>query len=282
MTEPKRPIFVVRVLNEYRNVFNDDWGAHFLEVTAKASKLDGLGLDLVMEWRASVYTAAMPPTILDHVKAFYDGFIRARHIDTTLVKLAEAIPARLLRRLPELSGDPELVRKLQREIVQLGSDVHEANKQHEEFDIEKAWNEYLTHHVFQLSLWGSQRICYLAIYNSYENFVLQCVKLRIPGEKCRVTTTDFKSQLSRAFGDDMLQQCWTHEAVNIARVARHSLSHAGGRVTDDLEKLKKKHGFVVVDDRIQVTPADMKSLLSTLKHAAMELANRAAGMQEFQ
>lgn len=280
MSDPRYGIYVVSILQEYRNIFSDDWAHRFFAVTSKAPRLDTLALDLVTEWRASVYAMSMPPAILDHIKAFYDGFFQNEKPNTNLLNLATQIPKRLVRKVPELTGSPELIRKLEVEIVRLGAEINEISEcDREEFDIEKTWREYLGHHVFQLALWGSQRNGYLSIFNSYESFLLQCVKARTPNEPCRVTRSEFKRQLTAAFGEQLLHDCWTCPEINIAKLARHAISHAGGRVTDDLSK--QKHGLHEHEGRIQITPADTKALLGILKQAAMSLAIKAADLSEF-
>jgi hypothetical protein len=76
----------------------------------------------------------------------------------------------------------------------------------------------------------------------------------------------FKSDFSAAFGEHLLKKCCDNSALDIARFARHALSHAGGRLTQELASTS--HGFVVCDGRIHITPKDTKALFSLLKDAA--------------
>jgi hypothetical protein len=177
--------------------------------------------------------------------------------------------------------DPSSVRRLQERIVNLGAEMEEARDRAKfEFQMEEMWRSYLGKHAYQLSLWGSQRICYVSIYNSYENFLVRSLQIARSIDSCRVTDKDFPKNLAASFGDDVRDKCWiSNIQINVARLARHALSHAGGRVTDDLAK--HKHGFVVKDDRIQVTPEKTKALFSLLKNAVYSLAEKAVVMQEF-
>ena len=146
--------------------------------------------------------------------------------------------------------------------------------------LEETWNDYVNTNVYKLSLWGSQRICYVAIYNAYENYLVRCVKAACGLSKCRSSQEHFKDHLKNAYGKDLLKQCWTCDDINIARVARHALSHAGGRITDDVKNLKF-HPFKEMDGRINVTPFVTKGLLTVLKDATYALAERSLDKPEF-
>ena len=171
-----RTVYVTTTLDAYRNFFSDDWGERVDRLTANKPKLSEIVFDLMMEWRAAAYTASLPVSILEHMKAYHDGFVNTGELNTNLLRLAQVIPAKLAQELPELAADPSLIRRIQEKLVDLGAKMEEARDNATmEFPLEETWQSYLQEHVYQLSLWGSQRICFVSIYNSYENFLIRAV-----------------------------------------------------------------------------------------------------------
>lgn len=273
-------IFIDNQFDSYHNFFSDDWGERILALVTGSPTLHQFVFDLLMDWRAAAYTAALPAQILEHVKHFHDGYLSESEPNTFLLRFSEGVIGRLALEIPELTRDPPLLRRLQTKIVELGAETQDIHRKVKiEFPMEETWQDYLKFSAYQLSLWGSQRICYVAIYNSYENFLTQCVATANGIAKCRTTNRDFKRLFADVFGEPLHDQCWSNNAVNIARLARHALSHAGGRVTPDLAK--QNHDFVVTDNAIQVIPANTKELFNLLKECAYSLAEAARTMPQF-
>ncbi|MGA2062226.1 MAG: hypothetical protein ABSG67_17215 [Thermoguttaceae bacterium] len=278
--EIRRNAYIETSLESYRDFFSDDWGERIDALTNSAPKLSEIVFDIMMEWRAAAYTASLPVSILDTMKAYHDGFVKTGELNSTILRLAKGVTAKLARKVPELTADTSLIRRLQEQIIVLGADLEDARSRAKlEFPMKEVWNSYLDKYPYQLSLWGSQRICYVSIYNSYENFLVRSLQIARSISNCRATDRDFKKKFADSFGNLLLNKCWTSNGINIARLARHALSHAGGRVTDDLAK--QKHGFVVRDGRIQVTPEKTKALFSLLKDSVYALAEKAVIMKEF-
>ncbi len=275
-----RTAYVTTSLDTYRNFLSDDWGERLDQLTATKAKLSEIVIDLMMDWRAAAYTASLPVSIIDHMKAFHDAFVNTGELNTTLLRLAQVIPGRLAQDLPELTLDPSTIRCLQAKLVDLGAEIEEArDKAKCEFPVEETWQSYLKEDAYQLSLWGSQRICYVSIYNAYENFLVRAVCIAQSISSCRSSDREFKKYLAQSFGEPLRDKCWTATNVNIARLARHALSHTGGRVTDKLGK--QNHRFVIRDGRIQVTPEKTKALFALLKDCVYSLAQKAVTMPAF-
>jgi hypothetical protein len=279
--ELRRKVHIETNIDDYRHFFSDDWAASVFQLTEHLPKIYELIFDLVMEWRSAAYTASLPVAVIEHMRAFHDGFVNTGEINTVLLRLAHDIPAKLALDVPELTHDPVLVRRLQERIVNLGAELEEARSRAQvAFPIDDTWRSYIEDSVFQLSLWGSQRICFVSIYNSYDNFLVRTLRIAISDNRCRSTDREFRSRFRDVFGAPLLEKCWTSDDVNIARLARHALSHAGGRLTDELAQ--QKHGFIVRDHRIQITPQKTKELFAMLKDAAFSLAEKAVTLPAFQ
>lgn len=278
-----RKVYVHTTPDSYRNFMSDDWAERINAFTLPAPKLSELVFDVVLDWRAAAYAVSLPAMLPEQVKGYHDSFVNSGDINTTLLRLAEGICRKLARRIPEVTSDPELIRRLQAEIVNLGSDLEAAKSGTEiEMPLDKLWEEYIKLPAFYLGLWGSQRVGYVSIYNAYDNFVVEMVKVALSPPRCRSSDSGFNNQFAIAFGEPLKAKCWTDGRLNIARAARHALSHAGGRVTKELADLRPKHDFVVEDDRIQVTPEKTKELYGLLKDCVSALAEKAVTMPEFE
>ena len=68
---------------------------------------------------------------------------------------------------------------------------------------------------------------------------------------------------------------WNLERV----VIRHALSHNGGRVTEELGK--QKHGVLVIDDELQIVPADIHQMLKRLRLAVRDIILAAKEFPQF-
>ena len=278
-----RKVYVHTTPDSYRNFLSDDWAARIDALTSPVPKLSALVLDVVLDWRAAAYAVSLPAMLPEQVKGYHDSFVNSGEINTTFLRLAEGICRKLVRLIPELTSDPALIRRLQAEIVNLGSDLEAAKSGTEiELPLHELWQEYITLPAFYLGLWGSQRIGYVSIYNAYDNFVVEMVRLALSPPRCRSSDSGFNNLFTNAFGEPLKAKCWTDSPVNIARAARHTLSHAGGRVTKELNDLRPKHDFVVEGGRIQITPDKTKDLYAVLKDCVYALAEKAVTMPQFQ
>ena len=279
MEDTIRRIYVDTVLESYRNFFDNDWAASIVSIARDSAQLLQMIYDLTLEWRGAAYNAALPVELLEHVKSFYDGFVRSETPNTDLLQLSEALTARLGREIQEIGFDPVTLRRVQAKIIELGAQIQESVRNAPlTFPLEQAWDQYLNVLSYRITLWGSQRISYLAIYNSYENFLTQCVRIARGEAKYRMSR-DFSEHFKNAFGDELLDVCWTNQSINIARLARHALSHAGGRLTSDLSK--QNHGFIVESNSIQVAPDKTKGLYDLLKGSVHALSEKAITIERF-
>jgi hypothetical protein len=278
-----RKVHIETDIEAYRYLLSDDWGERVFALTEIAPKLSTLIFDLMIGWRAAAYTASLPVSIVEHLKSFHDSYVNSGEINTTLLRIMPATMQKLVPRVPELTGDPELVRKLQKAIADIGTEIEEARGNTKiEFPFEETWQDYLTNHVFQLSLWGSQQIAFVSIYNSYDNFVAQLVGIALSlDEYPRTAGKKFKKHFCDAFGEQLKEKCWTKHELQVVREVRHALSHAGGRVTTELDAHRPKHDFIVVEERLQVTPDKTKALFVLLKDCVYSLSEAAVKMNQF-
>ena len=146
--------------------------------------------------------------------------------------------------------------------------------------MEELWEQYLSTPPYKHTIWSTMRICYVSVYNAYDHFIYRCNELVSTSNTCRTTDRGFNEMFRKTFGDEILDKCWTQDAIRIPRLVRHSLSHAGGRKTKKLSDVK--HGMRMQGGVFQVVPNDIKALYKTLQCAATELVRVAREMKEFE
>jgi hypothetical protein len=237
-------------------------------------------MDLVLAWRAIAYTASMPVTAIKAMQAATLGYAKYVSPDGSIISFAESILAKVSRKIPELVEDRDLRSRLMSEFA-IVADEFRARRSTitPEMPIEPLWQEFLEQDAFRLSVWASQRIAYVAFYNAYESFLVNCAKRALGVTQLRVSEKPFLSALRNAFGSDLSGVCWTNHEIHISREVRHSLSHAGGRETEKLKK--QKHGIKLVDDVLQIFPDDNHNLLRRLRAGIDALISAAVAHPRF-
>lgn len=258
----------------YKTFFDHDWARKFDELVA-GSKLAEPVLSLCVNWKSAANTHLMPWLMVENLKGFWEGFLRGQE------SYSEQAVAHLARHVPDAMGDSlsHMKRKKLAEVMtDLGSRMKEFREQDgEEIDPQALFDTFLHGQggsELQLSIWGSQRIVYGAVYHAYENFVSRCVGLaRIEPDYRSSNVKSLHADARAAFGDSTADFCLTDQAVDAARLVRNALAHHGGKETDQLKKVP--HGVDVVDGVLQVMPDDNRRLFDALKDRVFKLAETA-------
>ena len=130
-------------------------------------------------------------------------------------------------------------------------------------------------HEFQLAIWGSQRICFGAIYVAYEDFVRECIRLAlgIAKYKPRGGITTIVADAARFFGQPLADDCLNAPEVWHSRLVRNALAHNGGKETDELKQVQ--HGIRVESGLLQIMAPDNRRLFNILKIRAYKLTEKA-------
>lgn len=270
------PIHHVRIddnLDSYRSFFDHDW-AKQIDALVRGTKLEGPVFTLGMTWKSVANTHFMPWLLVVSLIRQLDGFMETNPaMAATVIK---DIRANLLHAVEDCLSR-EARRRLTAAINTLSAaavlaqhDVKGAVRAR--LSPEVHWNELLKNPEFKFSIWGSQRICYGALYHAFEYFARQCVAIgsgqsdewRLPG--------NIVEAAKRLYGPEFVDKCLGDRAVTIARFVRNALAHQGGRVTSELEGIG--HGMVVEDGEIQIMPDNTAALYNVLKTKAFDLAER--------
>ena len=275
-----RQVWVTTSIEPYREVITRGWCEQLSSLTQKRNFIDEIAFDLILDWRAAELTAKMPVSMLDSIRAYHNAFVKNGSVTTSLIRLSELVPQALAKNLPPVLLNRTDSRELQKALVRIGKKVGRDRKNVDvELSLEDMWQQHLKSPGFQMSLWGSQRVSYVATYNAYDNFVYRMVTAALPHEQCRTIEKRFPLQFEKAFGSELCDSCWRSEQVHIARLVRNSLSHSGGLVSGKLAE--KDHGFETRQNRIHVVPEKLKELFLLLESAVYAIAEKAVTLPQF-
>lgn len=277
MADPVRNIYIDNRMGQYEGYIPDDWAPKAFGPVKPGSALDNQLVDLLLGWRTTAYTASMPATAIKVAQSTTLGYAKYVSPDGMIVAHSEAIVAKVSRKVPELVEGRRLREALLKELVTVADELRAAHSAATpEMPI---WADFLKQDAFALSVWSSQRVSYVAFYNAYEAFLVDCAKLASGVGQLRATDKDFKEALRSGFGKDISSPCWSHHEINNARLVRHALSHADGRETADLKK--QRHGVKVLDGKLQIVPHDNHNLLRRLRASVEALVDAAAADPKF-
>lgn len=278
MDEIKRTIQICVKVEAYEGFFDEEWKQSFLKLVGR-SKLREPGYDLIRNWEGASNARQIP-------------WLMVRCVDEVLCKKIEELEPPDCRRIRMMRD--KLIDKLQRkgeeirhmfrkrlqaameEIDQEASQARDAARDQVLSGREDLWEVLIKEESFYTSLWSSERMCYGALYYSYECFLRECVRInRGEDTKEKRLKDDFRD----AFGQDLANACWSDKKIHIARLTRNALVHNGGRITSQLEK--QPHNFRVEDGEIQIGAPNTTDLYKLLKERAYQLAESCVKTREF-
>jgi len=265
-------IVVDRLRESYRGLYEEPLAKAIEGAVANVPLLAAPTSNLLLQWRGISYAVEFPSSLVAHMSAFAGSFLAQQAPHSNILKLADAVLAQCSSALPELTSDPLLARKLHATVVDLAARVPNASASGDYLSPpDKWWDAYLEEKVFRMTLWSSLRVGYMAVFNAYETFISQCVQQLSGVRDLRSGSKQFKEYLKQYLGRHLSEKCWYAADIYALRQVRHSLSHAGGRVTDALRTAR--HGVHVHDDILQIMPTDIRRAYGTLGRAALVLIN---------
>lgn len=262
------PIRVDDRFDVYASFFDHAWARRIREL-ARGSKLDEPTFSLCMNWKAIANTYRFPWFMIECLKWQMQGFLK-KH-EPLSVAVTTAIESRLLE---VMRGDlSEAARRKLRDAVREIAEA--ASSARDDSDAMWSstnvhWHELLPDQEFAISIWGSQRICYAALYHTFEDFARQCIGLASGQGQDWRPGGEIIDAATRLFGESFVQACLCDHAVTVARLVRNALAHHGGRVTKELGSVA--HGLEVENGVIQILADDTSKLFHALKNRAYDLA----------
>jgi hypothetical protein len=259
-------------LESYKSFFDHRWAQRISALT-RGTKLDVAVFALCMNWKAAANTHLLPWLIVEMLVKLLHGTM------VDMEPLAAVAARELKRRLVgEMKGTlsraaERRLRKVVDKAVASASTARTSSyaAMKGRFGRPTFWSELLQEREFQLSLWGSQRICYVAIYHAFEDFVRQCVTAA-SGKPVGWRPEHLVRAARQAFGETFVETCLGDHEVTQARLVRNALSHYGGKITAELTQLGCS--LMVEEGVVQIMPADTAHLFDVLKERAYEVAKK--------
>jgi hypothetical protein len=264
----------------YRSCFTRAQAEALLDAVRGMPKLERLVDNLAINWRAASDAGATGREILDNACAapglYYSGDIPDEHLQD----ISEACFRALADVVPEITRNKDLASRIKTAALRSARRVRTLRQNAPvRFPEDAIWSILMQDMRFGLRLHDSQRLCYSNLYNSYETFLVDLMRMVGNRTRLRATEPEFKDIFRRHFGEQLIQQCWFDQRIDIARVTRHALSHAGGRITPDLLKLNTS--FIVQDGLLQIWPNDNWNLVQLLHERVMRLLVKASNLSQF-
>lgn len=269
-------------LEAYRVRLTDGWAERILKLPKSDSKLHSILFDVVADLRSVTVTAGMPYQLVSQIPEFYKGLAGSSLEPDSTTKLAGIITYKLGTRL---ALDVLTLQKIRAACLEIGAEIESASTSASQIvskamTPEAVWTDYMAETGFQFGLWGAQRICFVAAYNAYESFLLRCLRVALKQPTFRKKSEEkFCECLRIHFGQKVVDECWLAPELKNAQLARHSLSHYGGRLTSELKQAGCK--YAVNDDVIQIKASDNTALLRMLETAIIKVATAANAISQF-
>jgi hypothetical protein len=145
--------------------------------------------------------------------------------------------------------------------------------------------------IFPMSIFGIQRNNYLALYFAFEDLSLHVIRTKKPKFKANPTKgVTIGGALDDLFGGALGKETWDDE-IDLARLVRNQLVHSGGRYdpakfdkykarivdqkSSPLAPVLKGELYIVVGDKIRITPCNGRHLFNVLKDRALKMVDKA-------
>ena len=278
MSEIIGEIYVDRRMEEYGDIMTSEQGAELGNRT-EAPKLRPLLDRLMLNWRSTSYLAAMPGMFVRSQEMAIEGYARSDVNDTVLLAMTQGMLDKLAVMVPEIVSEPGLATKLRTATVRLAADVRDARaKAKLNFESDKYWDDYLKIAAFFQYIWSSERLSYQAVYNAYEDFLIEVINVKVNKPNLRTSSPEFKATLDW-LGATIYEDCWTSRPILELRLLRHSLAHSSGRITPNMVKENVKplnHPEVS-----QVYPENVRAAVSTLAPCVLKILDAASPLPEY-
>ena len=250
----------------YGTFFRDDFAIKALESSKRSERLHRIAFDLVSAWRSASYSGALPAVLVMTLKSFHDGYANEPR-SVGMLKYSEVVLSQLCTAIPALTSNEKISRSIQSSILDISCRIVEVDKSLKlDFDLEAAWQDYLKLIPFQMGVHALMRQTYLAIFSAYEDYIISLLKLASGDPNIRITNQDFNKKFRGTFGA-LVESVWFDSRIQKAKLVRHALMHAGGRVTPALEG--KETPVAVHEGYMHIFPEHNQALYDLLKVPAL-------------
>ena len=251
-------------MESYQSFYDHSW-AKQADALARHTPLEDPLFDVCVSWKEAANTARLPWLTAHSAESFAIGFASVQSPFTQRV-------LRDLRDTVVKACQLDLTREQRQKIASWFDQRHAATRRAVERESkvvlaetaskERFWSEVIQLPEWGLSIEGSQRLAFAAVYFAYEHFLYRSYVIKTGLTDYRIGQ-QFKQDFTAAFNEELCDECWTHSGVELGRLVRNALCHNGGRLTKYLENRKRE--LRIEDGQIQIWPEDVKKLFDLLK-----------------
>ena len=186
--EPRRRIENDHRLDAYKSIFNHAWAKN-LDDLAGQTQLHDAAFALCINWRAAANTHAFPWLMMASLSGFWKGATQRNVDQKCIAALSVEIPRRMGKRITRIKAQ-----ELAEEIRKFGAQFNEtlATSPDCQLETEEIWQWFLDPKLyeFHFAIWGSQRLCFSAIFHAYENFVREVIGIAESNRDYKVPRID--------------------------------------------------------------------------------------------
>lgn len=283
--------------DSYEQFFDYDWARDFCK-RVEHSTLRQATTDFMLACRYASEAHRLPWLSVELLRSYSDGemkaffAVRAKYAEPLIRNIAQKLENKMEQHLTR-----DIRRDLKRAIKEIEKEffVGAQKAARIKFDSAAYWH-YMTNPqrdatgIIPMSIFGIQRNNYLALYFAYEDLSLHVIKTKKPTFKANPPKVTIGGTLDALFGS-LGKDCWDDE-VDLARLVRNQLVHSGGRFdsklgtkypgrfvdqkTSPLVPIRQGDLFIVANNKIQITPSNVRHLFMVLKDRAMKMIDKAA------
>ncbi len=261
-------------LDRYATFFDGPW-AEALFKRAPTQLADAVS-NLVLSWRMAANTHRLPWLMIHQMEGFASGFMRRSKPDMAV--LMERLRNWLFK---ELDGELRRVEKkaINAVIDKLDQGLRlESQTKDGRIPAREYWDEISDQQEMCFSITGSQNLSYCALFFAYEWFLVGCFRALGGEAKFRTNQDKFWKRFAELLGRDPVPDYWEEpegaasRPLVVARLARHSIAHTGGKAKEELKA--EKHGLTVSPEGfVSVWPSNNLALFSVLKQKVDRLVD---------
>jgi hypothetical protein len=271
----KSEILIDHRLDSYKSFFDHDWAARFTEIS-DGTLLYEAAHNLCVDWKGIALSSRMSWLMVDSLEKFYIGYTESN----------PSFSQRLTQALGEFVANKSSLSNMRKKelkgiVEKLGSQVQEDMKRlPSPVEAKNVWADYLKVPEMAWALWSSQRMAYGSLYFAYENYLRIAVGIAKgdPGYR-GFPSGVLRKDFADVFGEPLAVACIDDRQIEIARLARHCLTHKGGEESVELKAMG--HKIQVHNGRLQIFPGDVRSLFSLLTDRVLQVATAAQSLSLF-
>jgi hypothetical protein len=269
--DPKEVLVRKRIttnLELYESFYDHEWARGLIE-SMPEGKLSDAVANLCVAWKEAANTHRLPWLIITQMEHFVTGYVKEHR--PTGMRLIDVLKNRLKRELGD-SVRHMAKKKIDEVLEKIDKDFRE-NEKHLDPALEplKYWNGLVNEQEFILSICGSQSLSYCALIFAYEWFVVSCFRLLGGAEETRPSDKRFWQAFESLLSRDVKPDYWDDKQVKIARFARNSIAHTGGKAKQEL--LDENPSLFIHNGVITIQPTDTRDLFALLKGKVTLLVN---------